>query len=336
MADRIITSEKAEQLLRKLSYSTGIEIATIARLALSLSIRYYNFEELSLNDTRGREIRRYSLFGQDELLYKSILCVLHKKEINDDEFFSNDSLVKKHIEHGSQLLATLYKEVNEDSSELLARLGGLIEDKGSPYSPTEVPKMNIHVGTDELTKEKIYFELNNTIRHANSHLAIMGKPGVGKTQLLLKILADIRRLSNYKTNFILFDYKGDVISSEDFIKITKADTFSLPEQVLPINPFILPEYSKTQVKISAKEKAESFASIHRQFGVVQRGNLTEAIKQAYQAREKFDKRYPDFQEVAEIVNEMYKENKRKPDSLVEILKDFLNLDCFGIMIAENN
>ena len=76
MADRIITSEKAEQLLRKLSYSTGIEIATIARLALSLSIRYYNFEELSLNDTRGREIRRYSLFGQDELLYKSILCVL--------------------------------------------------------------------------------------------------------------------------------------------------------------------------------------------------------------------------------------------------------------------
>jgi len=46
MADRIITSEKAEQLLRKLSYSTGIELATIARLALSLSIRYYNFEEL--------------------------------------------------------------------------------------------------------------------------------------------------------------------------------------------------------------------------------------------------------------------------------------------------
>lgn len=328
MADRIITSEKAEQLLRKLSYSTGIEIATIARLALSLSIRYYNFEELSLNDTRGREIRRYSLFGQDELLYKSILCVLHKKEISDDEFFSNDSLVKKHIEYGCQLLATLYKEVNEDSSELLARLGGLIEGEGAPYSPTDVPKINIHVGTDELTKEKIYFELNNTVLHANSHLAIMGKPGVGKTQLLLKILSDIRHLSNYKTNFILFDYKGDVISSKDFVKITKADTFSLPEQVLPINPFILPEYSKTQVKISAKEKAESFASIHRQFGVVQRGNFTEAIKQAYQAREKFDKRYPDFREVAEIVKEMYIENKKNPDSLTEILKDFSEFGLF--------
>jgi len=333
MADRIITSENSEQLLRKLSYSTGIEIATIARLALSLSIRFYNFEELSLNDTRGREIRRYSLFGQDELLYKSILGVLYNKEISDEEFFSNDSVVKKHIEHGCQLLATLYKEVNEDSSELLARLGGLIEGEEGSYSPTEVPKMNIHVGTDELTKEKIYFEINNTIRHANSHLAIMGKPGVGKTQLLLKILADIRQLSNYKTNFIFFDYKGDVISSKDFVKITKADTFSLPKQVLPINPFILHEYSETQVKISAKEKAESFASIHRQFGVVQKGNLTEAIKQAYQAREKFDKKYPDFREVAEIVKELYSKNKKNPDSLTEILKDFSD---FGLFWDHNN
>jgi len=328
MVDRISTSENAEQLLRQLSYSTGIEIATIARLALSLSIRYYNFEELPLKDTRGREIRRYSLFGQEELLYKSLLSVLHNKELNDDDFFSNNSFTKKHIEHGCQLLTTLYKEVNEDSSELLARLGGLIEEEERTFMPSEVPKMNIHVGTDELTNEKIYFEINNTIRHANSHLAIMGKPGVGKTQLLLKILADIRQLSNYKTNFILFDYKGDVTSSKKFIDVTNTKVFKLPEQVLPINPFILPEYSENQVKISAKEKAESFASIHRQFGVVQKGNLTEAIKKAYKMREKLEKRYPDFLEVADIVYEMYSKNNKNPDSLTEILKDFSDFGLF--------
>lgn len=333
MADRISTSENAEQLLRRLSYSTGLEIATIARLALSLSIRYYNFEDLPLKDTRGREIRRYSLFGSEELLYKSLLSVLHKKELNDDEFFSNDSVTKKHIEHGCQLLEKFYKEVNEDSSDLFAKLGSLIEEEIDPSMPSEVPTMNIHVGTDELTNEKIYFEINNTVRHANSHLAIMGKPGVGKTQLLLKILADIRQLSNYKTNFILFDYKGDVTSSEKFLDVTKTMVFKLPEKVLPINPFILPDYSENHIKISAKEKSESFASINRQFGVVQKGNLTEAIKQAYKIRENSDKKYPDFLEVAKIVNDQYNKNNKNPDSLTEILKD---LSDFGLFWDHTN
>jgi len=328
MADRIITSEASEEILRKLSYSTGIEIGVLARIALSLSIRFFNFEELPLNDTRGREIRRQSLFGQEEMLYKAMLCALHKKDFDDEEFFSNDSVVKRHLEHGCQLLKSMYEEAGQDSTELLARLGGLIEDKGISYSPSEIPKINIHVGTDELTGEKVYFELNNTIRHANSHLAIMGKPGVGKTQVLLKILADIRRLSGYQTNFIFFDYKGDVASRKNFVDVAKAKVFKLPEQVLPINPFVLSDYSETQVKISAKEKAESFASIHRQFGTVQKGNLTEAIKRAYQMREGYDKRYPDFREVAEIVNEMYVERKQKPDSLVEILKDFSEFGLF--------
>jgi DNA sulfur modification protein DndE len=328
MADRIITSESAENILRKISYSTGIEIATLGRIALSLSIRFYNFQELPLNDTKGREIRRQSLFGQDEAFYKSIMSVLYKKEFSDDEFLSNDSVVKRHIEHGCQLLSTMYQESNEDVTELLARLGSLVEDKGTSYTQSDVPKINIHVGTDELTKEKIFFEINNTVRHANSHLAIMGKPGVGKTQVLLKLLADIRRVSNYQTNFIFFDYKGDVATDKKFTNIAKAKTYKLPEQILPINPFVLPDYSESQIKISAKEKAESFASIHRQFGTVQKGNLTDSIKQAYDSREKSDLRYPDFREVATIVEAMYAQNNRRPDSLVEILKDFSEFGLF--------
>lgn len=328
MADRIITSENAEQILRKLSYSTGIEIASLARIAVALSIKFYNFEDLPLNDTKGREIRRQSLFGNDEALYRVILSVLYKKEFNEDEFFSNESVVKKHIEHGAQHLSMMYNEVKEDSSELLARLGSLIEDKGVSYTPSEVPKISVHVGTDELTKDKIFFDLNNTVRHANSHLAIMGKSGTGKTQILKKILADIRQFTNYQTQFICFDYKGDVTSDIKFTQITKAKVFKLPNQILPINPFVLPDYTETQIKLSAKEKAESFASIHRQFGEVQKGNLTEAIKKAYEAREDAEKKFPDFKEVAAIVNEMYDVEKKGPDSLTSILKDFSDFGLF--------
>ena len=57
-------------------------------------------------------------------------------------------------------------------------------------------------------------EMNNTAKHANSHLAIMGKPGVGKTQFLLKSLADIRAQSSFQTNFIYFERLNMVRKAE--------------------------------------------------------------------------------------------------------------------------
>ena len=123
-------------------------------------------------------------------------------------------------------------------------------------------------------------ELNNTAKHANSHLAIMGKPGTGKTQFVLKILTDIRQQSNYQTNFIYFDYKGDVADNQRFLEAAKVHPFRLLQggESLPINPFVLPAYDEQTVNVSAREKAESFASINSKLGVVQKGSLTEAIR----------------------------------------------------------
>jgi DNA sulfur modification protein DndE len=92
-----------------------------------------------------------------------------------------------------------------------------------------------------LQRTELVMELNNTTRHANSHLAIMGKPGVGKTQFLLKILTDIRIQSNYQTNFIYFDYKGDVVDNARFLELARVQPFRLLQggQSLPINPFHL-------------------------------------------------------------------------------------------------
>ena len=52
--------------------------------------------------------------------------------------------------------------------------------------------LDIFIGRTLLQRNELVMELNNTAKHANSHLGIMGKPGVGKTQFLLKILTDIR------------------------------------------------------------------------------------------------------------------------------------------------
>ncbi|CUH40207.1 hypothetical protein JSE7799_02937 [Jannaschia seosinensis] len=131
--------------------------------------------------------------------------------------------------------------------------------------------LEIFIGRTLLQRNELVMKLNNTSRHANSHLAIMGKPGVGKTQFLLKLLADIRIQSNFQTNFIYFDYKGDVVDNENFASIAKVQPYRLLQtgQSLPINPFVLPSYGDQNINISAREKAESFASINAKLGVVE-------------------------------------------------------------------
>ncbi len=173
-------------------------------------------------------------------------------------------------------------------------------------------------------------ELNNTQKHANSHLAIMGKPGVGKTQFLLKILADIRVQSSYQTNFIFFDYKGDVVDNESFIDVTRSRAYRLLQnnESLPINPFILPVYDDQSIQVSAREKAESFASINSKFGVVQKGALTEAIMAAYAKRTSSNRPYPDFQDVLELATMAYEEEGKRDDSLIEVLRDLANFNLF--------
>lgn len=158
----------------------------------------------------------------------------------------------------------------------------------------------------------------------------MGKPGVGKTQFLLKLLTDIRIKSNYQTNFIYFDYKGDVVDNEKFINIAKVQTYRLlhNNQSLPINPFVLPDYNEQTINVSAREKSESFASINSKLGVVQKGALTEAIRAAYAKRANSAFPYPDFRDVLDIAIQMYEEENKKDDSLIEVLRDLSDFNLF--------
>src|SRR5206468_12883621 len=120
---------------------------------------------------------------------------------------------------GAALLGKLFQECGRDSDSLLRCLVKEVEFAGR----REVlgHGLDIFIGRTLLQRDELIMELNDTAKHANSHLAIMGKPGVGKTQFLLKILTDIRVQSNYQTNFIYFDYKGDVQDNARFLEIAK-------------------------------------------------------------------------------------------------------------------
>lgn len=329
MADRLYTSIESDEILSALRFETKLEKAVLAKMAFALSLVLDGPDVADSANFGGGEMKRPTFIASDETFLRTLIShVYARSDISEDEFYSNRSVVKNHIDSGCTHLQRLFVECGRDADKLLARLVDLVEFDGRRELRGQ--GLEVLIGRTVLQNEELVMQLNNTAKHANSHLAIMGKPGVGKTQFLLKILADIRQQSNFQTNFIYFDYKGDVVGNERFLDVAKVQTYSLLQsgQSLPINPFILPSYDDTTINVSAREKAESFASINSKLGVVQKGALTEAIRVAYAKRAGTAMPYPDFQDVLEIALLMYEEERKNDDSLIEVLRDLATFDLF--------
>lgn len=319
-----------------LRFETRLEKAVLARIAFALSLKKDGISVAPSLKFSGGEMKRPTFLGNDEKLFRTLIShVYQKADLSEDEFYSNKSIIKNHIDSGCQYLSDLFIECGKDSGTLLSRLTQEVEFSGRKEMKGR--GLEIFIGKTLLHKSDCFMPLNNTKTHANSHLAIMGKPGVGKTQFLLKILTDIRVQSNFQTNFIYFDYKGDVVDNEGFLKAAKVQAFQLLQGgvSLPINPFILSAYDEQTINVSAREKAESFASINSKLGVVQKGALTEAIRAAYAKRKDTPSPYPDFQDILEIATAMYEEDKKKDDSLIEVLRDLADFDLFWKHGSEN-
>jgi DNA sulfur modification protein DndE len=329
MADRLYTSSEADEVLSALRFETKLEKVTLARIAFTLSLVKDRTGVASSPNFSGGEMKRPTFIGEDEVFLRTLIAhVYEKREISEDEFFSNRSIVKNHIDSGTAQLAQMFQEAGRSGDGLIRRLVDEVEFAGRREQLGS--GLDIFIGRTLLQRTELVMGLNNTAKHANSHLAIMGKPGVGKTQFLLKILTDIRIQSNYQTNFVYFDYKGDVVENARFQELARVQPFRLLQggQSLPINPFILPAYDDQTVNVSAREKAESFASINSKLGVVQKGALTEAIRGAYAKRAGSAVPYPDFPDVLEIATAAYEEEGKKDDSLIEVLRDLSDFDLF--------
>jgi len=121
-----------------------------------------------------------------------------------------------------------------------------------------------------------------------------------------------------------------VVENARFLELARVQPFRLLQggQSLPINPFILPAYDEQTINVSAREKAESFASINSKLGVVQKGALSEAIRAAYAKRAGSATPYPDFPDILEAANAAYEADGKKDDSLIEVLRDLSDFDLF--------
>ncbi len=325
-ADRTYTSIAANDIISKLGRATGLEYAVLARIAMMYSLKQGGREVPRSEDKRGREMRWVSVWGKDQALIRGLFCMVYGEHVQEEELFSMICFGKDHIDRGLELLWELFEHSDENPTHFLRALADEIELTGDARGAALA--IDIVVGKGMISQDEVVIQLNDTTVHPNSHMAMAGKPGVGKTQLLLKILTDLREHTDYSTNFILFDYKGDIAASDRFVELSRATVYSLPNDSVPVNPFILAQYDEDSARMSAREKAESFASIDRRFGPVQKGSLTKAIRTAYGNRQGEERPYPDFLEVLQIVQADYAADGKNDDSLVEILRDLAEFKLF--------
>jgi DNA sulfur modification protein DndE len=238
MADRLYTSSESDEVLSALRFETKLEKVTLARIAFTLSLVKDGANVAQSPSFGGGEMKRPTFVADDEVFLRTLIAHTYgKRDFTEDEFFSNRSIVKNHIDSGAALLAQMFHETGNSGEALIRRLVDEVEFSGRREQLGS--GLDIFIGRTLLQRTELVMELNNTTRHANSHLAIMGKPGVGKTQFLLKILTDIRIQSSFQTNFIYFDYKGDVVDNARFLELARVQPFRLLQggQSLPINSF---------------------------------------------------------------------------------------------------
>lgn len=325
------TSREAEDALRTLHKKISLPFNLLCRLAWSRSLTLEQPVDVSHLEITGKEFNRYSVTGDYDDLIKALTAEHAGMRLSDEDFFS--SHFKAHVDRGIVLLE---KELlTSDSidafwSNFLRQLPRAI--KTSEQTPSGLTSViNVIVGEEVGTGEPVICSLNTA---TNPHIAVVGIPGSGKTQFIMKILADIRA-KNPSVNFILLDYaKGDVAGDKKFVQATNARVYSLPDKTIPINPFILNSYSRSSLRFSAEEKVESISS-YEHLGPVQKGLLSKAIEAAYDERASEDQQYPDFEIVERHLRRIYEEEGRTEDTLTETLRKLTSFHLFPTLSESN-
>ena len=128
MADRLMTSMAADEVLNALRLETKLDKAVLARLACCLSLALDGQEVPPSTNFGGGELRRSSFLGADGAVIQALIAhVYERPNLPDEEFFSNRSIVKNHIDRGCAHLEQWFNECGRDAGALLERLLDAVE-----------------------------------------------------------------------------------------------------------------------------------------------------------------------------------------------------------------
>ena len=103
MTNKLHTSSQTQQRFQALSQSLGLQPFILSKLSIALSIRKGKLNQDDFNtDNDGLELSRQTIFGDHDLLFKSLILNNEGQSIPEDDYFP--AIVKAHLDRGSKLL----------------------------------------------------------------------------------------------------------------------------------------------------------------------------------------------------------------------------------------
>jgi hypothetical protein len=317
------TSGDAHETLKSLAKHLGVQKNTAALVAAIVSLKESGAIDLSnrIYDRAGG-YRVHLPHVDPHRILSSWVAAQYSIDASSDECAD---LICAHISEGAKKI----RQMITDTGDVVSVMAD-IERRFSSYVP-DLPKfeggfgqsINIAVGNLEGQPDRPFFWPISDA-NANPHTAILGQTRSGKTQLLLDILAQIREQSGGQSNFIFLCYRKDDGVSR-FAQDLGIEMYDPNQAPLPINPFILRDYSDREINKSAQEKCDLVAEFDHSIRGKQKGFLRNAIVEAYSARRGEEVPYPDFNEVRDLVLQTYGD---ETNTLTEMLDAFVNLNLF--------
>lgn len=103
MTNKLRTSQATQTIFAALGQSLGLQPFILSKLSIALSIRkgQLNSDDMK-TDNNGLELSRQTIFGDHDLLFKSLIVNTERRSVSEDEYFP--TLVKAHLDRGAKLL----------------------------------------------------------------------------------------------------------------------------------------------------------------------------------------------------------------------------------------
>ena len=120
MTNKLHTSLKTQEIFSSLGQSLSLQPFILSKLAIALSIRKGALAPSDFEtDNNGLELSRQVIFGDHDLLFRSLIVKNEGRAIREDDYFPD--LVKAHLDRGAKLLED-EKRYTKDIYNHLCRL----------------------------------------------------------------------------------------------------------------------------------------------------------------------------------------------------------------------